>query len=49
MLASMKPFQEQEKNLAKLYSIELVFDEKTEDMAEKVSKLAGDLMRNHAQ
>jgi sugar-specific transcriptional regulator TrmB len=48
-LASMKPFQEQERNLAKLYSITLVFDEKTEDMAEKVSKLAGDLMRNHAQ
>ncbi len=49
LLASMKPFQEQEKNLAKLYSIELVFNEKTEDMAENVSKLAGDLMRNHAQ
>jgi sugar-specific transcriptional regulator TrmB len=49
LLASMKPFQEQEKNLAKLYSIELVFDEKTEDMAENVSKLAGDLMKNVAQ
>ena len=49
LLASMKPFQEQEKNLAKLYSIELVFDEKTEDMAEKVSKIAGDLIKTHAK
>jgi hypothetical protein len=49
LLASMKPFQEQEKNLAKLYNIELVFDDRTEEFAEKISKIAGDLMRNHAQ
>ena len=49
LLASMKPFQEQEENLAKLYNIELVFDERTEDMAENVSRRAGEVMRTHAR
>ena len=46
LLSSGKPFKEQERNLAKLYGIKLVYDEKTDTIAEKINRLTVDLMKD---
>ncbi len=46
LLSSGKPFKEQERDLAKLYGIKLVYDEKTDSIAEKINRLSVDLMKD---
>jgi sugar-specific transcriptional regulator TrmB len=46
LLSSGKPFKEQERDLAKLYGIKLVHDEKTDMIAEKINGLAVDPMKD---
>jgi hypothetical protein len=46
LLSSGMPFKEQERDLAKLYGIKLVYDEKTDMIAEKINRLAVDLMKD---
>jgi len=46
LLSSGKPFKEQERDLAKLYGIKLVYDEKTDTIAEKINSLAVELMKD---
>lgn len=46
LLSSGKPFKEQERDLAKLYGIKLVYDEKTDTIAKKINSLAVELMKD---